>query len=153
MSEPITVMSEVVLKGIAAAPGIAVGPTYFYSKETPKIEMKEIVLEEAGMEIQRVRNANARSEKELQKILSFAEQKLGSQGAKIFEAQIMILNDGVLMGAVEKRIAPELKNASLLWPTRSANTNGECFESADEYMHERAHDVRGRHEQDRQEHS
>ncbi len=141
MSERPSIENEVVLKGIAAAPGIAVGPAYFYSKEAPRVEMKEIAPEELEMEVQRLRNANARSEKELQKILSFAEQKLGSQGAKIFEAQIMILNDAVLMGAVEKRIASELKNAEYVVADEIGKYRRRMLEAADEYMHERAHDV------------
>ncbi|MCK5571117.1 MAG: hypothetical protein KAJ12_00080 [Bacteroidetes bacterium] len=72
---------EMTLKGIAAAPGIAVGPAYIYSKETPRASKKEIDPEEVESEISRLKNATTRSQKELQKILAFAEQKLGYQSA------------------------------------------------------------------------
>ena len=86
---------EVVLKGVAAAPGISIGPAYLYSKLIPRVDEKSITADEVEGEIGRLRNANARSEKELQKIHAFAEQKLGSQNARIFEAQIMILADAI----------------------------------------------------------
>ncbi len=92
---------EVVIKGIAAAPGIAIGPAYLYSKNVPRIETKSLSPSEVDSELHRLHAAVARSEKELQKILSFAEQKLGTRDAKIFEAQIMILGDQILMGTID----------------------------------------------------
>jgi phosphotransferase system enzyme I (PtsI) len=132
---------EIVLKGVAAAPGISWGPAYFYSKLIPSVEEKSITPEEVEGEIGRLHNANARSEKELQKIHAFAEQKLGSQNARIFEAQIMILADAILMGAIENRIARELKNAEFVVADEITKYKQIMLSAHDEYMHERAHDV------------
>jgi phosphotransferase system enzyme I (PtsI) len=132
---------ELVLKGIPAAPGIALGAAYLYSKHVPHIETKTIAQDDVEMEKNRVRTANARSEKELQKILAFAEQKLGSQSAKIFEAQVMILNDTILMGTIERRIATELKNAEYIVSDEINKYKRMMLASPDEYMHERARDV------------
>ncbi|HEX7573213.1 MAG TPA: phosphoenolpyruvate--protein phosphotransferase [Bacteroidota bacterium] len=132
---------EIVLKGVAAAPGISCGPAYLYSKLIPRVEEKSITPEEVQGEIGRLHNANARSEKELQKIHAFAEQKLGSQNARIFEAQIMILADTILMGAIENRIARELKNAEFIVTDEITKYKQIMLSAHDEYMHERAHDV------------
>ena len=141
MEETLQGEQELILKGIPAAPGIAMGPIYLYSKHIPRIEVKSIAETEVEAEKERVRTATARSEKELQKILAFAEQKLGSQNAKIFEAQIMILNDAILMGAIEKRIASELKNAEHIVSDEINKYKRLMLASSDEYMHERARDV------------
>ena len=145
MSEKLTGMAkttgEILLKGIAAAPGIAIGPAYVYSKEVPVVEMKEIDTSEVEGEIGRLRSAIVRSEKELQKIHRFAEQKLGTGNAKIFEAQIMILNDVILMEAVEKRILRERRNAEHIVSDEIGKYRRRMLESSDEYMIERAHDV------------
>ncbi len=132
---------EIILKGIGAAPGIAVGPAYVYSKKIPQVEVKAIPPEEIEGEIQRLRAANQRSEKELQKIHSFAEQKLGSDDAKIFEAQIMILNDSILMNTIEERIRAEHKNAEAVVYDEISKYKRLMLAAPDEYMHERAHDV------------
>ena len=132
---------ETVLKGIAAAPGIAIGNAYVYSKHVPHVEVRFIAPEELENEIHRLRSANLRSEKELQKILSFAEQKLGSEDAKIFEAQVMILNDSILMGTIETRIREELKNAEFVVWDEISKYKRLMLAAPDEYMHERAHDV------------
>ncbi|HTS00245.1 MAG TPA: phosphoenolpyruvate-utilizing N-terminal domain-containing protein, partial [Bacteroidota bacterium] len=133
--------NEVILKGVAAAPGISTGPAYLYSKLIPRVEEKSIAEEDVPSEIERLRNANARSEKELQKIHAFAEQKLGSENARIFEAQLMILADAILMGAIEQRIARELKNAEFVVASEIAKYKQIMLAAPDEYMHERAHDV------------
>lgn len=132
---------ELILKGIAAAPGIAMGSAYLYSKHIPHIEKKQISRDDVEGEKQRLRNSTARSEKELQKILAFAEQKLGPQSAKIFEAQIMILNDAVLMKAIEDRIAAELTNAEHIVSDEINKYKRMMLAAPDEYMHERARDV------------
>jgi phosphoenolpyruvate-protein phosphotransferase (PTS system enzyme I) len=132
---------ELLIRGIPAAPGIAMGTAYLYSKHIPHIDMKAIVESDVEAEKERVRTANTRSEKELQKILAFAEQKLGSQSAKIFEAQIMILNDTILMGTIEKRIAKELKNAEYIVSDEINKYKRMMLAAPDEYMHERARDV------------
>lgn len=132
---------ETVLKGIAAAPGIALGNAYLYSKLIPEVRPRAIDAGEVPAELERLRNANARSEKELRKVLAFAEQKLGSESAVIFEAQIMILCDTILMGTIEKRIAAELKNAEFIVSDEISKYKHLMLASTDEYMHERAHDV------------
>ena len=141
MDTPENTGQETIIKGIAAAPGIAFGPAYLYSKQIPHVQAKSIGPEDIEPELQRLRTATARAEKELQKILAFAEQKLGSQNAKIFEAQIMILADAILMGTIEDRIRKELKNAEFLVSDEISKYKRLMLAAPDEYMHERAHDV------------
>jgi len=133
--------AEVVFKGIAAAPGIAIGPVYLYSKLVPEVNARAITPEDVPAEIERLRNANARAEKELRKIHAFAEQKLGSSSATIFEAQIMILGDTILMNTIERRIADELRNAEFIVSDEISKYKHLMLAATDEYMHERAHDV------------
>ncbi|HXG00072.1 MAG TPA: phosphoenolpyruvate--protein phosphotransferase [Bacteroidota bacterium] len=133
--------NEIVLTGVPAAPGIAIGPAYVYSKHIPKVQQRSIAPDEVDTEIDRLRAAVARSEKELKKILSFTEQKIGRQSALIFEAQIMILRDSVLMEAIERRIREELKNAEFIVFDEFGKYRRMMLASSDEYVQERAHDV------------
>jgi phosphoenolpyruvate-protein phosphotransferase (PTS system enzyme I) len=141
MDDPTLTSDEVVIKGIAAAPGIAWGPAYLYTKQVPRVARRTILPEDVAGEIDRLNAANARSEKELRKVLAFAEQKLGSESANIFEAQIMILSDAVLMGTIKKRIGAELLNAEWLVSDEINKYRQMMMASPDEYMHERARDV------------
>jgi len=141
MTDQQPIHEEVVIKGVAAAPGIATGPAYLYSKVIPEISARAIAPEDVPKEIEQLRTANARAEKELRKVLAFAEQKLGSDSATIFEAQIMILGDTILMGTIERRITDELRNAEYIVSDEISKYKHLMLASTDEYMHERAHDV------------
>ncbi|MGE5316294.1 MAG: phosphoenolpyruvate--protein phosphotransferase [Acidobacteriota bacterium] len=132
---------EIVLHGIAAAPGIVMGPAYVFEKHIPRIEEKAIEPEDVSREIERLKNAVARSEKELQKILSLAQQKMGDNKAKVFEAQIMILNDPILFDTICDRIEAEHKNAEFIVHGEIAKYQQMMLTAQDEYMRERVHDV------------
>ena len=132
---------ETVMKGIPAAPGIAVGPAYLYARTVPQVQMRHITAPDVPAELERLKTAMTRAEKELQKIHAFAEQKLGTEGAGIFEAQIMILNDAVLIAAIERRITEELRNAEYVVWDEITRYKRMMLASPDEYMHERAQDV------------
>ncbi len=132
---------EIVLHGIAASPGIVFGKAYVFAKQAPRVEEKSIVESEVPLEVERLQNAVDRSEKELQKVLQLTEQKVGSQKAKIFEAQIMILADAVLFGSIRKRVQKELKCAEFAVHREISKYQQLMMNSSDEYMRERAHDV------------
>lgn len=132
---------ETVLRGIPASPGIAIGPVFVYVKDAPVIEERSILAEEVEHELGRLEQAVARSHKELRKILEFAEKKLGEDKVRIFEAQLMFLEDGVLFDAIYDRIRGELKNAEFVVHTEIDKYHRIMLASKDEYTHERANDV------------
>ncbi|MBI3189240.1 MAG: phosphoenolpyruvate--protein phosphotransferase [Ignavibacteriales bacterium] len=132
---------ETILKGIAAAPGIAIGHAYLFRKELPRVDERTLEEPDILPELERLDRAIAKSEKELFKILSFAEQKLGDTKAKIFEAQVMILQDVYLLDAIKKRIQSEKKNAEFIVSGEFQKYADLMLAANNEYMHERAHDV------------
>lgn len=132
---------EIILRGIPAAPGISIGKAYVYVKEIPTAIERVISSDEVDSEIQKLRNAVKRSEKELLKILDFAQEKIGEGKAKILEAQIMILRDQFLLDSLEKRIKTELRNAEYIVSDEIGKYERMMLMAHDEYMHERAHDV------------
>lgn len=133
--------AEVIIKGIPASPGIAIGPAFLFHKQAPVIREKSIAREEAAAEVARLEQAVARSHKELRKILEFAQSKLGEDKAKIFEAQLMILEDAVLFDSVYGRIRRELKNADFVVFDEIGKYHRMMLSAKDEYTRERAHDV------------
>jgi phosphotransferase system enzyme I (PtsI) len=133
--------NEIVLKGIGAAPGIAIGTAYLYSKHVPKVLQRAIHAEDVACELARLEASIVRSEKELQKILSFAEAKVGTQSAKIFEAQILMLHDAVLFDTIKRRVHDELKNTEFIVFDEMSKYRRMMMASEDEYVQERGHDI------------
>jgi phosphoenolpyruvate-protein phosphotransferase (PTS system enzyme I) len=136
-----TPKQEVKLKGIPASPGIATGPIFLFRKHEPIILIRSIAPEEVEQEIERLQNAVARSKKELTKVYEFAEQKLGIEQSKIFEAQLLILEDVVLFDAVYERLRREQKNAEHLLKDEMEKYHQLMMASKDEYARERADDL------------
>lgn len=132
---------EKILKGIPASPGIAMGGAYLFTKEMPRFEERAIGTDDVRLEIDRLTRAMEKSAKELSKILLFAQQKVGDSKAKIFEAQIMVLEDPVLIDAIRKRITKERKNAEFIVADEIGKYAHLMLAAHSEYMHERAHDM------------
>ena len=141
MSAPRETLTELRFKGIPASPGIAIGPAYLFRKATPSIDERAIRADDIPGETDRLERSLARSRKELEKILTFAETKLGTEEAKIFEAQLMILEDAVLFEAIMRRVGTELRNIEFIVFDEIEKYRRIMENSGDEYTRERAHDV------------
>lgn len=133
---------ELILTGVAASPGIAMGTAYLFAKETPRVDERSLASDaEITVEDERLERAVQKSVKELTKILAFARQKVGDAKARILEAQIMVLEDPVLLSSMHKRIKKERKNAEYIVSEEIGKYARLMLAAHDEYMHERAHDV------------
>ena len=136
-----TTKQEIKLKGIPASPGIAIGPVFLFRKHEPIIPIRSITADKVEQEMERLQNAVTRSKKELAKVFEFAEQKLGKEQSKIFEAQLLILDDVVLFDVVYDRLRREQKNAEYLLKDEMEKYHQVMLASKDEYARERADDL------------
>jgi len=131
--------SENILKGIAAAPGIAISKAFLYAKEKEEIVNESITdVEEA---LQNLETALQQSKKELRKIFSLAVDKLGEKRAAIFEAQIMILDDPVLVTTIQNRIKNEKRVPEYIVNDEISKYTDLMNLSHETYMKERSHDI------------
>lgn len=140
MIEP-QVKKEIILKGIPASHGIAIGSAYLFLKDTPIVEERSLMDEEIDSELERFLRAIKKSSKELHKIHLFAQEKIGDAKAKILEAQLMVLEDQYLIDAIRKRIQIEKKNPEYIVNDEIGKYAALMLKAQDEYMHERAHDM------------
>jgi len=132
---------ELILKGVPASPGIAIGSAHLYTKEIPRVAEWTLAESEIPAELERLQRAMEKSAKELNKILLFAQKKVGDAKAKIFEAQIMVLEDQVLIESIRKRVAIERRNAETVVAAEIGKYENLMLAAHSEYMHERAHDM------------
>ncbi len=136
-----SVKKETFLKGIPASPGIAVGSAYLFTKENPHVDVRALNEDEVPHEVDRLTRAMEKSAKELSKILVFAQEKVGDAKARIFEAQIMVLEDKILINSMKTRILREKKNAEFIVNDEIGKYENLMLAAHSEYMHERAHDM------------
>ncbi|MBA4250221.1 MAG: phosphoenolpyruvate--protein phosphotransferase [Chlorobiaceae bacterium] len=131
--------SKNVLQGIAAAPGMVIGKAYVISKETIHVSHDSIDDPEEG--IKNLNDAISKSKKELNKVFGFAKEKMGTTRAAIFEAQLMILDDPILIGHIKKRIREEKKLPEFIVDDEISKYQRLMIDSHEHYMRERATDI------------
>ncbi len=127
------------IQGIAAAPGIVIGKVYIFAKD--KLEIALTHIENVDDAINSLEEAVERSKKELNKIFDIAREKMGETRSSIFEAQLMILNDKVLMKRMKKRIADEKRQPEFIVNDEFSKYQDLMTNSHAEYMKERAQDI------------
>lgn len=128
------------LKGIGASFGIAIGRALVITEED--IEIKESKVQDSEGELSRFNNALQEATNQLEKISKEIEEKLGSEKAEIFEAHLMMLQDPEFIGSIQNKILNGKFNAEYSLQTVSEETAGIFELMGNEYMAERAADIR-----------
>lgn len=125
--------------GIAAAPGIVIGKAYLFSKE--KLEISKDSISNIEEAIENFHEALRQSKKELNKIFGIAKEKMDEVRAGIFEAQLMILDDPVLIKNIEDRIRKEKIQPEFIVSDEISKYQELMIISHESYMKERAQDI------------
>lgn len=131
--------SDNLANGIAAAPGIVIGKAYIYKKEILNINQSSV--EDVEEAIQLFHESLEKSKKELHKVFSVAKDQMGEKRAEIFEAQLMILDDPVLISTIEKRIKDEKRQPESVVDDEISKYQQMMFMAHESYMRERALDI------------
>jgi phosphotransferase system enzyme I (PtsI) len=127
------------IAGIGAAPGIIIGEAYLFTKEKLKISKADI--EDVEKAKNDLTEAIAKSKKELNKIFAVAREKMDEVRAAIFEAQLMILDDPILLKEIAKRIETERKSPEYIVDDEISKYQSKMILSHEAYMKERALDI------------
>jgi len=134
------------LKGIGVSSGVAFGPALVAIQRTQVIRFP-IAPNRVARELSALERARKRSHHQLQQILRRISELKGADVAAIFDAQLLMLDDPVLVGRAADLISSEHVNAE--WAVQRAfDEIAEVFNNVeDPYLHERKgdlHDVAGR---------
>ncbi len=97
------------IKGIAAAPGIAIGRV-FVKKEAETLIKKKAVADING-ELDRLDHALTQAKQELTALKESTAEKMGEKNAEIFQAHLMFLSDPEFIAGIEQQISEDKINA------------------------------------------
>jgi len=145
-SEPIptfpqtsTASEEGVLTGIAASPGIAIGPAFLYLPTLPAVEKMRV--ENSQGEWARLQVAIGSAIEEIDHLYNAAIEQVGRDEAAIFAAHGLMLQDPELADAARELLLAEEINAEAAWQEIISKT-AEGYRDLDStYMQARAADV------------
>jgi len=101
-------VSERLIAGTPASPGIVVGPVHILRWEVPEVPQRIITNDEVEAEILRFHSTLARARDRLQYVRDRAERHAGEEEAKIFDLQILLLQDNELTDRVESLVRQNL---------------------------------------------
>ncbi len=128
------------LGGIAAAPGIAIGPAFHYRVAPPTVTTHQV--EDVAAEWRRLDTAVAAALVEIQELYAAAWQQMGASEADIFQAHQLMLQDPALHQDTRQRITGQKLNAAAAWQ-QAIDAVAAAYEAIpDEVMRARAADVR-----------
>lgn len=132
-------MNPKLLKGVAAVSGISIGTAYLYEKQVEIVE--DEILENIEASLEKLEHALEKSKKELKKIFDLAIDKMGEKRAQIFEAQLMILDDPVLIGKIKSRIVNEKRSPEFVVNDEISKYQELLSNSKETYLQERSYDI------------
>ena len=132
---------EIRLRGLVASPGIALGRCFKHDNAPHTIAKQHINADQVDAEVERLNRAIAEARKELEQIHAEADSSIGTQLAKIFEAQLLILDDKAFFDAVCSDIAKSRLNAEYVYNRHLQRTLTSLRKSQDNYLKEMANDI------------
>lgn len=127
------------LLGIAASAGVAIAPIVHY--QPTHISVREYHVDDAEAEWQRVQAAIHTARQEIQAVFSQASIQIGDAEAAIFDAQLLFLEDPVLLEAAKERILEHHLNAEAAWQAVVDEVATSYHTLEDSYLQERVDDV------------
>lgn len=127
------------LSGIAASVGVAIAPVVHY--QPTHITITEYHVDNPESEWQRVQAAIHTARQEIQAVFSQASLQIGDAEAAIFDAQLLFLEDPVLLEAAHQRILDHHINAEAAWQAVVDEVVTSYRTLEDSYLQERVDDV------------
>lgn len=132
---------NVLLKGVAASPGIVSGEVFVFDRKIVEAKEQELKEEEVGRELMKFKRALAETKGELINIRDKVARRIDPDHAKIFDAQIMILEDQLINQEVVKKIEETKRNTEYIYKQVIQQMIQDLSASRDEYIRERILDI------------
>ncbi|PIJ51555.1 phosphoenolpyruvate--protein phosphotransferase [Erwinia sp. OLTSP20] len=130
------------ISGILASPGMAFGKALLLKEDEIVINRKKISAEQTDAEVKRFLDARAKASAQLEAIKIKAGETFGEEKEAIFEGHIMLLEDEELEQEIIALIKDELASADAATYSVIEGQAKALEELDDEYLKERATDVR-----------
>lgn len=131
----------IIVKGISASPGIAIGPAYIVKPDNTVIEKRRIPSTNTGWELRRFEEAVEKSMADLQASEAQVKSLLGSKYSKVINAHKLILKDPLLISAVKNKIKNEQLSAEYALSVCVKEITARFETLKDELFRERKYDL------------
>jgi len=134
-------MKEIILKGIPAAPGVAIGRAHLLDSEEFIVPSRKIKKKDIQEEITKFNEALAKTREQLSGIKNSIEREMGSEHAEIFNAHLLVIEDPILINDVISKIKKELLSVECVFLAVMKKYISVLSKANDEYLRERISDI------------
>lgn len=129
-------------QGLAASPGIAIGPAFIYRPEEGLVQSRSSPPADSAAEFARIEQALDKAREQLRKVHLRSVQEVGEGAAAIFLAQQEFLTDPALLDEVKTQIQEHHLSAEAAVETAFEGYAQQLETLEDSYYRERALDLR-----------
>jgi len=133
------------LRGQGASGGVAIGPVFVYRKaaanDSRPSAAHEIAPEDVPREIDRLRSALDIARDQLAGLVRKTREQTGPEGAAVFQAQLLMVDDPEIAGKAEEVIQAERLDAERALAAAGQAARAVLATLDDEYLRVRADDV------------
>jgi phosphotransferase system enzyme I (PtsI) len=133
---------EAQVQGISASQGIAYGQVFVYLQSDVEVISYQVDTEKRIDEIARFEKALLVTRQQIAKIQSEVEKNLGADEARIFDAHLLVLEDQALIEETIREFEASGRNVETCFQQVSQRYIKAFAEIDDEYLRERAGDIR-----------
>jgi len=131
----------IVIKGVAASPGIAIGKAVVLENEEIVIGRVDIPKQRVRLEVKRFKAALESTHRDLDATEAKVLKMLGKEHARLIDTHRLILRDPLITKDVSKRIQDECVNAEFALSEALETVNQTFEKMQDEFFRERRHDL------------
>ncbi|MBI3330894.1 MAG: phosphoenolpyruvate--protein phosphotransferase, partial [Candidatus Omnitrophica bacterium] len=129
------------LKGIPAAPGIAMGKTLLFHSESLAIPRRPITEPEISLEVLRLEEALIKTRHQILDIQKRLAEELGQDHADILNAHLLVLEDQALREEIIHGLKTQLVNVEVIFDEVVQRHLKAFSRTQDEYLRERTADI------------
>jgi len=134
--------NEITVQGIAASQGIAYGQIFVYVQSDVEVPVYQVEPEKRIDEVGRFDRALIATRQQVTRIKNEVEKNIGPEEAAIFDAHLMVLEDEALIGETIREFEATGCNIESCFQNVSSRYVQAFAEIDDEYLRERAADLR-----------
>jgi phosphotransferase system enzyme I (PtsI) len=128
-------------EGIAASPGIGIGPVVLLEREEFAVRDTPVPKDGADQEVERFFAALEASRRDIIAIRDGIAAELGEQEARIYEAHLLILDDPELRATVSDAIRRDGRNAAYAFRAYMEGVAAHLENVKNDYLRERTADI------------
>ncbi len=132
---------ELILRGIPASPGIAIGKAFLFGREQYVIPRRPIRDEQIPNEIKRFKDSLVQTKIEINEIKKKISEEMGDQHGQIFSAHLLVIDDSMLIEEVIARLKKDKLSIEYIFQDVMRRYIKVFLEMDDEYLRERISDI------------